>query len=49
MVNKTKNPHILNLYLKHHQDANDKYGKSIVLMQVGGFSEIYNKDINSSG
>ena len=49
MVNKTKNPHILNLYLKHHQDANEKYGKSIVLMQVGGFSEIYNKDINSSG
>jgi DNA mismatch repair protein MutS len=49
MVNKTKNPHILNQYLKHHQESNEKYGKSIVLMQVGSFSEIYNKDINSSG
>ena len=45
---KTKNPHILNLYLKHHQESNEKYGKSIVLMQVGSFSEIYNREIDSS-
>ena len=40
MAKKNKT-HILNLYLKHHKEANDKYGKSVVLMQVGGFSEIY--------
>jgi len=45
---KTKTPHILNLYLKHHQESNEKYGKSIVLMQVGSFSEIYNREIDSS-
>ena len=33
--------HILHQYLKHHTDATDKYGKACVLMQVGGFSEIY--------
>ena len=41
--------HILNLYLKHHKEATEKYGKSVVLMQVGGFSEIYspvNEDSN---
>ena len=32
---------ILTQYLKQHQDALEKYGKSIVLMQVGSFSEIY--------
>ena len=37
------------LYLKHHQEANNKYGDSIVLMQVGSFSEIYNKEIDSPG
>lgn len=46
---KSKTPHILNQYLKHHQEANDKYGDSIVLMQVGSFSEIYNKEIDSPG
>ena len=44
-----KKPHILNIYLKHHKEANHKYDKSVVLMQVGGFSEIYspiNTDID---
>ena len=31
-----------NLYLKHYEDAVEKYGpKSVVLMQVGGFFEMY--------
>ena len=32
---------ILKQYLKYHKDSLEKYGKSIVLMQVGSFSEIY--------
>jgi DNA mismatch repair protein MutS len=46
---KTNKTHILNLYLKHHKEATVKYGPSVVLMQVGSFSEIYspvNEDSN---
>ena len=32
---------ILNQYINHHSDANEKYEKAIILMQVGSFSEIY--------
>ena len=41
-----KNQHILIDYLNHHKDSIEKYGKSVVLMQVGSFSEIYNKTID---
>ena len=33
--------HILYQYLKHYEEATIKYGKACVLMQIGGFSEIY--------
>ena len=41
MPPKSPKSHILYKYLKQHKDATDKYGKACVLMQVGGFSEIY--------